>query len=599
MNNSLKKIVISLFAIATCATAAFAWNPSDEVLRLNKEVPSFETFGNPAAVIWLRNQELKQNNDGSVDICRYYIINFGEKIPDKWREYKAVAPIDGEFQITHAAIYNPMNGMADMKLDPEVRVLPGGVSVHCVSIPDAARGRAVVITEQERRTGSKGLDETVSFAEEIPVWEQKIAIAIPQKNTLYWFANMMREPQIVNSGNEKVYFWEVMNQPAWRGTGLVISQKPAISFSSEAKLQPVLEAMQKKVEDYSAAGISPAARDAKAAMKWFDVPERRETNLPDNMIRPVRNLPKQGPWTRAESTILLGNWLEKAGSGTKIWWQSPTVLTADNTVAEDFWKLPVIVRTEGKKNVYYHCGQGVEYGEVSPFLSGTDLYRAKTNGIDHKEVKAGNPANHKLSMLWNLKIAESGTAEGTLSAIIDGAWAGIFSNGIIPKNDISAQLLFARINFAIPGMTLTPVSVQPRTSGYKMDFKVRCVPGISQKNNLLVRLPGGVPEILGELINQNDSYTFRFPFIIEQKVRMSTPKGYKLFQSEVTRTVGQRKNSKLIETIKHNDVRNNLEADCSWTVKKLKVDMEDANELKQQLGEFVRWPVLNLPFRKK
>jgi len=599
MKKTLIRLLFGLFAILVFTGAAFAWNPSDEVMRLNKESPSFDTFGNPAAVIWQRNEEINLREDGATEKTKHYIVSFGERIPASLSIYAALAPADGDVQITHAGIYNPMNGVCEMKLEPAVFVLSGGLRINVVKVPDAARGRIFVV--EEKSVSASSLNETISMAAQFPVWEQNVRVEAPAKTEIYWFGNELRDPETVKLNDKrKVYSWSVTNQPAWHGTGLVVLQRPYLSLTMNPDLRTALLAMEKKAEEYAKCGISAPAGDTVAMMKWLDDPSRNEKNLPPHIIRSVKQLPASGPWTMSERTLLLSGWLHKKGTDSKIWWQAPTVVSDNSTVAEDFWNMPVIVVGEGKKSVYYHSGQGVAYGAVSPFLAGTDIYRAKEKkGVATKEIKAGNPANHKLTMNWNLKLAPSGTAEGTLTAIVEGAWAGLFSNGIVPGKDIAAQLMASRVNFALPGMTLTPTSIKTRESGYRIDFNVKCVPGIAQKKNLLVRLPGGIPEILGELINETSEFTFRFPFMIEQKVRMSTPKGYKLFQPEVNHIIGTKKTSQLTEKIRSNDVKNILEAECVWVVKNLKIHMEDANVLKQQVSEILRWPALNLPYRKK
>lgn len=619
---TLKTFVLALVLTGIFAAAGFAWNPSQEVLRLNKEVPSFDTLGNPPAVVWLKNQEMKLNADGTTNTFRYLIVNFGERIPASWRVYRAVVPADGSLSLEHAGIYNPMTGSLDKKLNFKTETLPGGMQVVEAEITDDARGRAVVIVENEKRVNQKGIDATVMLAGNLPVWEQRIAVQMPKDDPLKWYANKMKDPDIINGKNEKIYFWSLTNQPAWHGEGIRIFQRPYISFSSSSTLLPVLENMQKKAEEYARVEKPAAApSDAGRLMRWLEAPERNEAKLPKNFLRPTERLPKEGPWTPAERTLLLNGWMKNDG-GRKIWWQSPTTIAAYNPVAEDFWSSPVIVSASGKKTLYYQAGQGVDYGDVSPFLAGTDIYRRSdkkpaaadtdnakqtkkkkakkdaSDGVDTKEVKAGSPSDHKLSLSWSLRLTDGGVAEGTLTANIDGAWAGIFSGGAVPTKENAAQLLNRCINFAIPGMVLTAADVKPRPSGYRLDFKVRCAPGIVQGKNMLLKLPGGIPEILGQLLYDNDSITFRFPFTISQSVRMSTPKGYKCFTNDFSNVIGTKKTAYLVEKIHNNYARNTLEADCVWIVKRLKQEMDDAQVLKQQIGAFLGWPNLNLPFRK-
>ncbi len=620
MKKILKSLTVAIFLISITAGAGFAWNPKEEVQRLGKDIPSMDTFGNPQAVIWLKNQEMRLNQDNSVDNFKYTVVYFGDRIPADWREHKVVAPVDGDTRILLAAIFNPVTGVQESTLKTEFATLPGGCKVYTVHVPDTARKKVIVLVEAERRIGQENVDVTVSMAEPYPVWEQKIAVQMTQDKPLYWFANKMREPDILKSENGRIYFWSVTNQPAWHGDGIRIFQRPFISFSASPKLSTVLAKMQEKAELYRKVELpSSAPMSADRLINWLEAPERNETQLPKNAIRPLNMLPKEGPWTPAERTLLLNACFNRQGRGTKIWWQAPTTVMADSSVAEDFWSSPVIVNAAGKKSTYYQAGQGVEYGDVSPLLAGTDIYRfadkkseaaaddsgkAKKKkkisdyGYETREVKAGSPADHRLSLSWSLRITPDGAADGSLSAIIDGAWAGLFSGGSLPTKDVAVQLLTRRINLAIPGMILTPTDVKMRPSGYKLDFKVHCALGIVQNRNMLLRLPGGIPEILGQLLYDNDSVTFRFPFMIDQHVRIDMPKGYKSFTKDINNVIGTKKSSQLVEKITYNPARTVLEADCKWIVKKLKQEMDDAQVLKQQIGAFLAWPSLNLPFRK-
>ena len=620
MKRILKSLAVAIFLISIAAGAGYAWNPKEEIQRLGKDIPSMDTFGNPQAVIWLKNQEMRFNQDNSVDNFKYTIVYFGDRIPADWREHKIVAPVNGDTRIMLAAIFNPATGAQERTLKTELTTLPGGCKVYTVHIPDAACKKVIALVEGERRIDQANVDMTISMAERYPVWEQKIAVQMTQDKPLYWFANRMREPDILNAEKGKIYFWAVTNQPAWHGDGIRIFQRPFISFSASPKLSIVLAKMQEKAELYKKVELpSSAPSSADRLINWLEAPERNETQLPKNAIRPLNMLPKEGPWTPAERTLLLNACFERQGRGTKIWWQAPTTVMADSSVAEDFWSSPVIVNAAGKKSTYYQAGQGVEYGDVSPLLAGTDIYRISDKkleaaaddsvkakkkkkisdtGYETREVKAGSPADHRLSLSWSLKLTPDGVADGSLSAIIDGAWAGIFSGGSLPTKDVAAQLLAARINFAIPGMFLTPTDVKMRPTGYRLDFKVHCAPGIVQNRNMLLKLPGGIPEILGQLLYDNDSVTFRFPFMIDQHVRIDMPKGYKYFSNEINNVIGTKKSSQLVEKISYNPARTVLEADCKWIVKKLKQEMDDAQVLKQQIGAFLAWPSLNLPFRK-
>ncbi|MDO5562069.1 MAG: hypothetical protein Q4F74_00470, partial [Synergistaceae bacterium] len=108
----------------------------------------------------------------------------------------------------------------------------------------------------------------------------------------------------------------------------------------------------------------------------------------------------------------------------------------------------------------------------------------------------------------------------------------------------------------------------------------------------------GVPARVGEMIGKNSDYTLRFPFIVDQKVRIDMPKGYKLVQAPIIKNIGERTKATLKETIYHWPKRGQLTADSTWTVKTTDVSKELGAVLKEELNACLRWPVLDIPFRK-
>ena len=181
---------------------------------------------------------------------------------------------------------------------------------------------------------------------------------------------------------------------------------------------------------------------------------------------------------------------------------------------------------------------------------------------------------------------------------VSGGWAQLMSDGYLPSQSGLSDFIRKRVNFAIPGMVLDPLSVEPSKTGYKLEFKVKCVPGIMLGNDLLLRLPGGIPSRVGEMIGKESSYTLRFPFIIDQKIRMNMPPGYKMIQSPPLKKLGEGTKAVLRESIIHWPKKAELIADSTWTVKSVTVDDRLGAILKEELAACMRWPVLDLPFRK-
>ena len=100
------------------------------------------------------------------------------------------------------------------------------------------------------------------------------------------------------------------------------------------------------------------------------------------------------------------------------------------------------------------------------------------------------------------------------------------------------------------------------------------------------------------MIGKEHDYTLRFPFIIDQKIRMNMPKGYKMIQSPPLKKLGEGTKAVLRESIAHWPKKAELIADSTWTVKSVTVDDQLGAILKEELAACMRWPVLDLPFRK-
>lgn len=274
-------------------------------------------------------------------------------------------------------------------------------------------------------------------------------------------------------------------------------------------------------------------------------------------------------------------------------------LDKEKPASTSLWTAPVLeLSPKGSKREFYQAGQASAYGVTSPSVTGALLYRLKDGDFEKKAVSSGSPSDHKLEFLWKLNLTEIGSAEGTLLLTVNGGWAQLMSDGYLPSKSGLSDFLKKRVNFAIPGMVLDPISVEPTKTGYKLEFNVKCMPGIVLGGNLLLRLPGGIPSRVGEMIGKESSYTLRFPFIIDQKIRMNMPSRYRMIQSPPLKKLGEGTNAILRESIIHWPKKAQLIADSTWTVKAVKIDDNLAAVLKEELAACMRWPVLDLPFRK-
>lgn len=592
-------------ALSVLPANSEALDTSEEIRRLNKEVPSIDGFTGANSVVWLKNNNFRMLNDGTMEETLYYFLLTGESIPEQMKEIKIPIPAKGSVDILEAGWYNPMTSMKEGKLLLSEETLKGGALVKKISTPNEAAGRVVVLIVKTKHEKRYGVDETIDMSGTLPIWEQNVTVELPEGRELYWQGRDVKDPVVTKSSGQQKYKWTVMNQEKWDGQGFVVYKRPSLSFSSRKGIINSLSSMDEialtipSIRLPQSISSGDKAKTGLKLMEWIAQPSKQLSGYPRNWVRSPENIPEEGPWTPWEQTLILNKWLSSIGWETTIWWQAPMELDKESPASASLWTAPVLeLSPNGGKAVFYQAGQASSYGVTSPSIAGSLLYRRKDGDFEKKTVSSGSPADHKLEFLWKLDLNEAGSAEGTLMLAVSGGWTQLMSDGYLPSQSGLSDFLRKRVNFAIPGMVLDPLSVEPTKTGYRLEFKVKCVPGIVLGDNLLLRLPGGVPSRVGEMIGKETSYTLRFPFIIDQKVRMNMPSGYKMVQSPPVKKLGEGTKAVLRESIIHWPKKAQLIADSTWTVKSVTVDDRLAAILKEELAACMRWPVLDLPFRK-
>lgn len=595
----------ALLCLAFAGCACAAWDSEREIMRLKGEVPSMEIYSGNDAVIWLRNDESRLTASGSVERLRATVIMMGEKVPESWKTVRYPVPTGGSLTVEEAAWYNTMTGMKEGDLSVENETLAGGATVRVVTVPEDTIGRAVVIVTKEIRESENGVSGTVNMAGDLPIWEQNVSVEVPEGTEIFWSGREMREPAESMSGGSVKYSWQVMNQLPWLGEGFVVNERPMLSFSTKVGVltgireADALAASMPQLPMPS--GITGDARSAGGRLiAWVNSPERTLAGYQAGWVRGKSEIPADGPWTPWEQTFLLHKWLTELGWDSKIWWNAKMYADSSSPAAVSLFESPVLeLKAPGASRSSYFA-PGIPYGSgrVPLSLAGTELYGDGEKEHKTKKLSDGSASASRLALLWRLKLTADGRAAGTLEVTVTGGWNALLSGLGMPTVEDAAKLVLEKLNFAMLGMSLTPLEVKEEKDGYNMKFNVSCTPGIIHGGSMLLRLPGGVPMRVSEMIGREDNYTLRFPFIIDQKVRMSMPSGFRLLQEPALKQLGEGSKAVLRESITHWPKRGELLADSLWVVKTREVEGITAQLLKEELAATLRWPVLDLPFRK-
>lgn len=598
-------VLAALLCLAFAGCASAAWDSEREIMRLKDEVPSMEIYGSNDAVIWLRNDESRLTASGLVERLHATVIMMGEKVPESLKTVRYPVPTGGSLTVEEAAWYNTMTGMKEGDLPVNDERLAGGATVRVVTVPEDTIGRAVVIVTKETRESRNGVSGAVNMAGDLPIWEQNVSVEVPEGTEIFWSGREMREPSESMSGGSVKYSWQVMNQLPWLGEGFVVNERPMLSFSTNVGVLTGI----READELAASvpqlpmpsGIKGDARSAGGRLiARVNSPERTLSGYPADWVRGNDEIPEDGPWTPWEQAFLLHKWLTELGWDSKVWWNAKMYADATSPAAVSLFEGPVLeLKAPGASRSSFFA-PGIPYGSgrVPLSLVGTELYGDGEKEHKTKKLSDGSASASRLALLWRLKLAADGRAEGKLKVTVTGGWNALLSGSGMPKVEEAAKLVLEKLNFAMLGMHLTPVEVKEEKDGYRMEFNVSCTPGIIHGDSMLLRLPGGVPMRVSEMIGQEDNYTLRFPFTIDQKVRMSMPGGFRLLQEPALKQLGEGSKAVLRESITHWPKRGELLADSLWVVKTREVEGITAQLLREELAATLRWPVLNLPFRK-
>lgn len=604
MKKAIVLLLLSFSAIFFIVPQTFAWETSDEIRRLNSEAPSLDGYGDAEALIWLRNFDYKMLADGTMENTRRTVVMMGEYIPEDLQTITIPVPDSGKVVIEEAAWYNPMTGFKEGTLPVKRINFNGGFVADRISIPKETAGRAIVVIVRETVPKHYGIDASLRMAGIHPIWEQKITAEVPTGIELYWNGRDIRKPLIKKINGVDIYTWVIKNQPQWKGEGFVVYKCPTLTFSTKQGISSSLGELDKIAHQvpllpFPINKSGSAEKTGYRLMKWISQPEHLLEEIPGNYVRPSSQIPVNGPWTSWERTIILNRWLEKLGWDTQIMWQTEERLNKKSATSFNTWKAPVInARYKSGKKAYYRAGQPEAFGIIPTSIAGSYLYKSDNSEYQSEFVPVGSASDNRLEFTWNLQLNENGKADGTLNMTVTGGWTQLLTHGDVPSKTKIASIIGRRMDFAIPGMSFIADSVTQTSTGYKVLFNVTCNPAIILANDMLVRLPGGVPRDVDSMIQSGEDYKLKYPFILDQSVKIQMPKGYNLIQTPPVKNIGEGSKAVLKENIYHWPKKAQLVADSTWVVKEINVTSMLSPLLKEELKALLRWPVIDLPFRK-
>ncbi|MDR3279173.1 MAG: hypothetical protein LBT23_01560, partial [Synergistaceae bacterium] len=353
----MRRIIVCLtFAVilaASCSVPAYSassWNVADEIARLGREAPPLSAFPGTPGVVWMSSDRYSLTSEGGKEHYGIYLILLGEEAEGNAitsRRFPYPAEEGATLEITEAAWYDT-NGarLGDL---PTRKYDINGVGGIEVEFPDEAYGLVAAIAFHENVPGRYYLDDALSLAGELPIWEQIVTVEVPDGMTVYWDGVGVMNPERVRNGRTELMTWTVLNEPAWRGTGMTDSGKPSLSFS----LEHGYIAMLKNMKELEKAPYSPpipssvslyrsnvfkAAGSVAKYMASRSIASERGTDI----VRHFENISSDGPWTGWEQVMIASKWMASLGFTTQIYCAPSIPAGSDGPASPKIWREPIL-----------------------------------------------------------------------------------------------------------------------------------------------------------------------------------------------------------------------------------------------------------------
>ncbi|GHV30094.1 hypothetical protein FACS1894167_10400 [Synergistales bacterium] len=569
---------ISLLCVSVFSSAAgaAAWNAKSDLLRVADESPSIAAFPDAEGIVLLSHYLYKLLPDGSEEKTHRTLIIPADKSGKLTIPYTAR---EGAVVLT-ASWLDSDSGKALAPLDYTFAPLK---QIE-VTVPPGMAGQVIALETVTVIPRRYNVDDCLTLAGDMPRWEQRVDVEFPEGMDIYWQGVGVRNPSRALTGGLDRASWALTNQGVIKESGFIDARRPTLAFSLRQGTSYSLRGLSEAEGAFHApnppSGLSSSSRNLK-----------RDGNAIERLLREDAALsPKDAAFTAAK-------WFEALGYKVQIFWSPKMEITKESPDCAELWREPLLTVSAGNKETYYFT-PSFGFGPVPAYLSGKPVYRYDGDTTQRTVMPSGPPALNSLTGTWQLSLGADGAASGSLEINVTGGWIDVLSMGRVPSSeDVAAEIQKAFV-FGVPNMAIEDVSVKESNDGYRVTLNVRAPLGIVGGKDMLVRLPGFIPAALAN-IPRGGEFSFSFPFIFNQVIFISTPKGYYRSVTPPEKSRAGDGNSTIDKSIVHWEKRARIEAECKWTVRTLKIDAASASRITSQMETELKWADTGVPLRAR
>jgi hypothetical protein len=522
----------------------------------------------------LKQHTYQIDANGSTSVTTVWVILGKSEIEKKWLDWNIQIPKEGDAEIFEASLFDPGSMTQIDRIAPQRRGNEWHINFH--TVPEEF---IIVLSYRQSYSYNLAIQDMLWLNESLPIWEHSIIVNVEPGMDFEYISNADVEPNITSSGTLDIYKWMLVNQKPTLSHSLRTDSRIWLAFGSKQPLSNFI----KSLENYVKMQVPTPPSNVEAWLKkgdfhsFFSWLQAQEVDYSTNKIKDV--IPEKAPWSLWEKSIIACSWINRYISGScRLFWKLAVDPMKYNFANESIILGPVMELKRKNDIFFYEIGQSYEPGLTSLSLIGETLYSPLEGGkLEKRIIPPRGASSNRLSITWNLNLAEDKTMTGSVSIIIRNSWKDFLLTGmntedvlreIAGKAAMEKDIKTNRLKDGIEIMAmLKPSKIILGTSG----------------TNAIIPLNPHQPDWLRDLSMAIIPYSIKFPLSIETHYKINLPASVKdiLPPTQIDRGSGNIKYSEKYEYFKR---KNRLEVTIRFTLSNSRISEGMEQDIAFALG---------------
>ena len=561
--------------------------PKINLMEMVQECPHFVNYPGYDGIIWLKQHTYQIDANGSMSVTTVWVILGRSGIESKWLDWSVQIPKGGDAEIYEASLYDPGSMTQINKINPQRRANEWRINFRYV--PDEF---IIVLSYRQSYAHSIFIQGMLWLNESLPIWEHSIVANVETGREFEYETNADIEPVITGDGGLDVYKWMLVNQTPSISHSLRTDSRIWLAFGNR---QPLTNFV-KLLENYGKTHVAAPPSNVEAWLKkgnlqsFFNWLQEQET---DDSIYGIRDeIPEKAPWSKWEKSIIASSWINRYISGScRLFWKLAIDPTKYNFANELIILSPVLELKRKNDAFIYEIGQSYEPGQTSLSLIGETLYSPVEGGtLEKRMIPPRGATSNRLSVIWNLNIAEDDTITGSVNIVMRNSWKDFLLSGK-NENDVLREI-------AGKAASENDIKTKKIKDGIEINAQLKPSKTIlgTTGTNAILPLNPPQPVWLRDIAMGIAPYSLKFPLVIEMNYKINLPAKVVdiLPPTPVDRDGGK---IKYVEKYEYFRRSRRLEATTRLTLSNARIDQDMEQDIAFAIGRFSSQR--SIPFRIK